>query len=114
MAYRLCAKEVSDNSPCHTYVVVEGTKRRLPIAGLKPYTWYTVGVEAGTTGGYGPQTQFNHRTGEWGKCTVSYKPLKALLHAELFLAALVLTTARAVGILCVREYYPLISTVILI
>lgn len=71
ISYRLCAKETSDKNPCHNYVVVEGTKLRLPIAGLKPYTWYTVGVQAGTTGGYGPPTQFNHRTGEWGKCVVS-------------------------------------------
>jgi netrin-G3 ligand len=70
VSYRLCAKEVSDSSPCHNNVVVGGTERRLPIAGLKPYTWYAVSVEAGTTGGYGPQTEFHHRTGEWGKYIV--------------------------------------------
>ena len=73
---------MSDNSACHNYVVIEGTKRRLPIAGLKPYTWYAVSVAAGTTGGYGPQTQFNHRTGEWGKCSIDYKPLNALTTAR--------------------------------
>ena len=67
VSYRLCVKAVDVSRPCHNSFVVGGSERRLPVAGLMPHTWYTVSVEAGTTGGYGPQTEFHHRTGESGK-----------------------------------------------
>ena len=70
VSYRLCSKKVSDNSPCHNIVIVGGSEGQLPIAGLKPYTWYTVSVEASTIGGYGPPTVVRYRTGEWGKSCI--------------------------------------------
>ena len=46
---------------------MDGKKHHLPFAGLKPYTWYAVSVEAATIAGFGPNIQRNHRTGESGK-----------------------------------------------
>ena len=65
--YRLCVIGAGDPGPCHNQIDVSGADTVHAIAGLKPYTMYTVSIQARTIVGYGPTTVLHHRTGESSK-----------------------------------------------
>ena len=83
VGYRLCAVEIDEKEPCHNRIVVVGSDNHHTIAGLKPYTMYTVSIEARTTGGYGPSNVFHHRTGESSKSLKNYRQCTVVLQCTV-------------------------------
>ena len=67
IGYRVCIKEKSFTTPCRKYVTLPETQLMHTMDKLKPYTVYTMHVEAKTALGYGPAKYLDYQTGEAGK-----------------------------------------------
>ena len=73
--YRLCVKEKRHSFPCRNHITLPESPFNVhTVDKLKPFTVYSIHVEAKTTVGYGPGQYLDYRTGEAGNlsCIVVY------------------------------------------